>query len=72
MLNASSYRRFNYILNQNVQHSILLPHILVYITTKEGKSNLSAKEDGPIKGKKVVVKTEKMMVSLFHSNRACN
>lgn len=71
MLNASSYRRFNYILNQNVQHSILLPHILVYITTKEGKSNLSAK-DGPIKGKKVVVKTEKMMVSLFHSNRACN
>lgn len=55
----SSYRRFNYILNQYVQHSILLPHILVYITTNEGKSNLSAKEDGPITGKKVVVKTEK-------------
>lgn len=49
----------------------MLFYILVYIIIKEGKSNLFVK-DGLIKGKKVVVKIEKMMVLFFYLNRVCN
>lgn len=50
----------------------MLFYILVYIIIKEGKSNLFVKEDGLIKGKKVVVKIEKMIMLFFYLNRVCN